>query len=105
MCHSQNFKTSYNSDTKTYDFSPVFKNVKKYISEADISIGNLETTFAGKDRGYSGYPTFNSPEELGAAIKDIGIDVVSTANNHSMDKGTKGLINTLDTLEKIEIFW
>lgn len=38
MCHSQNFKTSYNSETKTYDFSPAFVNVAKYISEGDISI-------------------------------------------------------------------
>ena len=103
MCHDTNYKAAYDSNTKTYDFSPVFKNVAKYISEADISIGNLETTFAGKDRGYSGYPTFNSPEELGTAIKDIGVDILSTANNHSMDKGTKGIINTLDTLDKIGI--
>ena len=38
MCHSQNFKTSYNSETKTYNFSPAFVNVAKYISEGDISI-------------------------------------------------------------------
>lgn len=38
MCHSQNYKTSYNSSTKTYDFSPAFVNVAKYISEGDISI-------------------------------------------------------------------
>ena len=38
MCHSQNFKTSYNAETKTYDFSPAFVNVAKYISEGDISI-------------------------------------------------------------------
>ena len=52
-----------------------------------MTIGNLETTFAGKARGYSGYPTFNSPAELGQAIKDIGVDVLGTANNHCMDKG------------------
>ena len=38
MCHSQNYKTSYDSSTKTYDFSPAFVNVAKYISEGDISI-------------------------------------------------------------------
>lgn len=38
MCHSQNFKTSYNASEKTYDFSPAFVNVAKYISEGDISI-------------------------------------------------------------------
>ena len=103
MCHNTNIKAAYNSSTKNYDFSKVFQNVEKYITKADIAIGNLETTFAGEERGYSGYPTFNSPKELGIAIKDIGIDVLSTANNHSMDKGSKGVISTLDTLDEIGI--
>ncbi len=103
MCHSQNFKSAYNSETKEYDFSPVFVNVAKYITQADISIGNLETTFAGEARGYSGYPTFNTPSALGTAIKNIGIDVLSTANNHSIDKGEKGIISTLDALDEIGI--
>ena len=65
--------------------------------------GNLETTFAGEARGYSGYPTFNSPAALGTAVKNIGIDILSTANNHCMDKGESGLISTLDTLDEIGI--
>jgi len=101
MCHSPNYKDAYNSNTKTYDFSHMFINVAKYITKADIAIGNLETTFAGEARGYSGYPTFNSPSELGVAVKNIGIDIVSTANNHCMDKGASGVINTLDTLDEI----
>lgn len=103
MCHNTNFKTVYDSKTNTYDFSPAFKDVEKYISKADISFGNLETTFAGEARGYSGYPTFNSPPELGTAIKNIGIDVLSTANNHTMDKGASGVVSTLDTLDEIGI--
>lgn len=61
----------------------------------------METTFAGEARGYDGYPRFNSPTELGVAIKNIGIDVVSTANNHSMDTNESGVIATLDELDKI----
>ena len=101
MCHGPNYKAAYNSSTGTYDFSPFFTQISKYTSSADITIGNLETTFAGKDRGYSGYPTFNSPSELGTAIKDIGVDIVSTANNHCMDKGYSGLSKTLDTLDEL----
>lgn len=103
MCHNTNFKGAYNSTTKTYDFSSVFKNVGKYISKADISFGNLETTFAGESKGYSGYPTFNSPIELGKELKNLGIDVLSTANNHSMDKGASGVVNTLDALDELQI--
>ena len=101
MCHSQNFKDAYNSSTKTYDFSHVFTDIAEYINSADISIGNLETTFAGESRGYSGYPTFNTPSALGTALKDIGLDILSTANNHSLDKGYTGLVSTLDELDKI----
>ena len=66
-----------------------------------MQYGNLETTFAGAARGYSGYPQFNSPSELGVAIKNIGVDIVSTANNHCMDKGATGLVSTLDALDEI----
>ena len=103
MRHSTNFKNAYDSSTKTYDFSPTFKNIKSYIKDADIAIGNLETTFAGSARGYSGYPTFNTPDALGKNLKDLGIDVLSTANNHSMDKGYTGLVSTLDYLDKYKI--
>ena len=103
MCHNTNYQTAYNSSTKTYDFAPAFVNIAKYVEKGDIAIGNLETTLAGKDVGYSGYPTFNSPEELGVAIKNIGVDIVSTANNHCMDKGSKGVVNTLDNLDQIGI--
>ena len=101
MCHSPNFTAAYDATTKTYDFSPFFTNVAKYIAEADIAIGNLETTFSGAARGYSGYPQFNSPSELGIAIRDIGVDILSTANNHCMDKGATGVVSTLDALDEI----
>ena len=103
MCHSPNYTAAYVAVTGTYDFTPFFTNIEKYISSADIAIGNLETTFAGKSRGYSGYPTFNSPSELGVAMKEIGIDVLGTANNHSMDKGYSGVVSTLDALDEIGI--
>ena len=103
MSHSTNFKNAYSSSSKDYDFSNVFKNINSYIKNADIAVGNLETTFAGKKRGYSGYPTFNTPEALAYNLKDLGLDVLSTANNHCMDKGYTGLTSTLDVLDKAEI--
>ena len=103
MCHTTNFNAAYDSKSKTYDFTPVFANVAKYITKADIAIGNLETTFAGEDRGYTGYPTFNSPASLGETIKNIGIDVLSTANNHSLDKNYTGVVSTLDELDRMGI--
>ena len=101
MCHSTNFKGAYNATTKTYDFNPAFEDIKKYTENADITVGNLETTFAPDSVAYSGYPTFNSPKELGVALKNIGVDVLSTANNHSLDKGYTGLTSTIDRLDEI----
>ena len=101
MCHSSNFEDAYDSENKTYDFSYVFDDIKDYIQSADIAIGNLETTFSGSDVGYSGYPTFNTPEQLAQNLVDLGIDVVSTANNHSLDKKYNGVVSTLDELDKV----
>lgn len=103
MCHLTNIKNAYNSSTKDYDFANVFQNIKKYTQNADITIGNLETTFAGSSRGYTGYPTFNAPEILGKNLKDIGVDVLTTANNHCMDKGNSGLVSTLNFLDNYGI--
>ena len=103
LCHSQNFKDAYNSETGTYDFSPMFKNIKKYFENATVAVGNLETTLAGEDRGYSGYPTFNSPDELAGDLKEMGIDILTTANNHCLDKGYTGLERTLNVLDECGI--
>lgn len=99
MCHDSQYKDAYVKDTDSYDFTYVFSDVQKYIQVADIAVGNLETTFAGKDRGYSNYPNFNTPEQLGYNLKTLGIDVLSTANNHSLDKGYNGLVSTLNFLD------
>lgn len=103
MCHNTQYMDAYNSSTDSYDFSYVFDDIQNYIKSADISIGSLETTFAGKDRGYSNYPTFNSPEELAYDLAEIGLDVLSTAGNHALDKGFSGLCNTLDVLDDANI--
>ena len=103
MCHNTQYKDAYNPQTDIYDFSYVFSDIKHYINNADIAIGNLETTFAGKKRGYSNYPTFNTPEQLANNLKDMGIDVVSTANNHCMDKGFSGIVSTLKFLDEAGI--
>lgn len=99
MCHNTQYEDAYVSATGAYDFDYVFESVKKHTRVADLTIANLETTFAGKERIYSGYPTFNSPETLGNALQNIGVDVFTTANNHSLDKGYNGLESTLNKLD------
>lgn len=99
MCHNTQYWDAYQKETDTYDFSYVFENVKDYIAAGDISIANIETSFAGKDRGYSNYPVFNSPDELARDVKNTGLDIITTAGNHCLDMGFSGLSRTIDVLK------
>jgi len=81
-----------------YDFRYAFAAAKPYIESADYAVGNLETTMSGGPN-YSGYPAFNAPDELAEGLRDLGTDLLLTANNHCMDKGFAGLKRTLDVLD------
>lgn len=101
MCHNTQFKDAYSNGQ--YNFSYVFSDIKNYIEKADISIGNLETTFAGRDKIYSGYPQFNTPEALAYSLKELGIDILTTANNHSLDTGYSGIESTIKFLDEAQL--
>ena len=106
MCHDRQLISAFDYECQCYDFSSTFRKVTPYLSRADISIGNLETTLPGDDtkKPYSGYPQFGSPDSLAQAIKDSGIDVLSLANNHSVDKGLTGILRTLDVTQSLGFF-
>ena len=100
MVHSTQFKGAYNPSTNEYDFSAFFKEISPYFKDADLAVGNLEVTFGGEESGeYRGYPTFNTPDSLADYIKDAGINLLLTANNHSYDTGLFGLKRTARTLK------
>jgi poly-gamma-glutamate synthesis protein (capsule biosynthesis protein) len=84
---------------KGYNYKPVFKYLKPYISNADWAVINLEHTLAGEP--YTGYPQFSSPDESMLAIKDAGFNLVVTANNHSLDRGKQGLERTISVLDSM----
>jgi poly-gamma-glutamate synthesis protein (capsule biosynthesis protein) len=81
-----------------YDFSDMFKFIEEYYNRYDFMVANLEVPLAGKDKGYSGYPLFNSPDAIATDMKEAGMDMVLTANNHAIDKGHDGLIRTQEVL-------
>jgi poly-gamma-glutamate synthesis protein (capsule biosynthesis protein) len=93
----------------TYSFDNMFKEVKPYLSRADLTIGNLETTFFGREQNYiqrqkeTLWPLFNCPDELAGTLKNSGFDVLTTANNHCLDRGVTGLKRTLDILDQHQI--
>lgn len=98
MMHLPQVKSAMISSER-YDIHQNFELIAPYIKEADLSIANLETTFGGKP--YRGYPQFSSPDTLAYALKDAGFDILTTANNHCVDRGKSGLIRTLDILDKV----
>jgi len=99
MFHTSQIRAAYRSDTQTYDFTDVFKYVKEHVESADLAIANFETVVYGGEKGVSGYPMFNSPVETIAALKNTGFDILNTNNNHALDQGKQGLINTIDNIE------
>ncbi len=87
-------------ESNVYNYDHLFAAIKPIVSDADYSIINLESALAGPDTGYTGYPTFNSPDSLAKNIKDAGFDLVTTANNHILDRGYKGAMRTMDVLRE-----
>ena len=100
MSHMPQTRDAYDSQAGAYDYKPMIRFAKPWIEQADYAVVNLETTFAGGP-DYSGFPAFNTPDALGDALKDAGFDLVSTANNHCLDRGYDGMVRTLDVLDKL----
>ena len=78
----------------SYDFSEMIENIKPLINDYDLKYYNQETIIGGKSLGVSHYPRFNSPEEIGDNMVDLGFNLVSLANNHSLDKDEIGILNS-----------
>lgn len=75
----------------SYDYSFLFENITDLIDASDIRIINQETIMAGNQLGFSGFPRFNSPTEVGDAIAASGFNVVLHASNHTADQGLQGI--------------
>ncbi len=79
----------------SYDFSHIFAKLQPIFKEADVAVIGQETVFGGEHLGYSGYPLFNSPSDMGRTLVNEGFDVVLHASNHVVDKWAEGIENTL----------
>ena len=80
----------------SYDFKPMLEAIKPISSKYDIAYYNQETILGGASLGYSSYPLFNSPQEVGDAFIDAGFNMVSLATNHTMDKREQGVLNSVE---------
>ncbi len=105
LIHSPIFKQSHISGDK-YDFLPKYDDVKDMIRNADIAFINQETPMCGSEYGYHNYPQFNTPQQMGRDLVTLGFDVISFANNHMNDQGTKAyekMIDFADTLDAMTV--
>ena len=89
LLHSSVYNDAYQNGT--YDFTKQLEFIKPIVKKYDLAFYNQESILGGKDIGLSDYPTFNSPHEFGDAMLDAGFNIVSLANNHTLDRGEKGV--------------
>jgi len=100
MQHDGQIEAAYNKAFGGgYEYDDGFKFIKPIINEYDFKIANLEVTLAGKP--FKGYPQFSAPDDLAVTLKNTGFNVILTSNNHSCDRGSKGVIRTLDKLDEL----
>ena len=95
LIHSSVFQAARMNDG-SYDFKPMLELIKPISSKYDLVYYNQETILGGPELGYSNYPRFNSPYEVGDAFLDAGFNMVSLATNHTMDKGEAGVLNSVN---------
>ena len=92
-------------DAKMHDNSFYYDNnfdlIKDEVTSADIAVVNFETTLGGAP--YRGYPAFCSPDEFAISLKKCGFDLFLTANNHCLDRGSKGVFRTVIVLDSLNI--
>ena len=98
MQHGPQIKAAKDS-IGNYNYDHYFEYTSSLINSVDFAIANLEVTLAGKP--YSGYPRFCAPDEYAIAIQNAGFDILTTSNNHSNDRGSDGLIRTINVLDSL----
>ncbi len=98
MGHATQHTWAYNAENKKYSYNRCYDYIKKYVEYADLAFVNLEVTLAGEP--YTGYPTFSSPDTFLSALQYAGFDVIALANNHILDKGKKGLEQTITKIKQ-----
>lgn len=88
--------TTGKQEDGSYNYNFLFEGIEDFLTEAEVKMINQETILGGNQLGFSGYPHFNSPTEVGDAIVDAGFNVVLHSSNHTADKGLKGILNCVD---------
>ena len=83
-------------DDGSYYWDEEMDGVADPASGYDIAFYNQETILGGDHLGMTVYPHFNCPQSYGDYMVSKGFNLVSTANNHTLDKGEEGILNSIE---------
>ena len=99
---SQQLERYLTPDGKSHDFEAVFCHLKPFLDHSDYVCANLETPIS-RDQSLltNARWEFCTDASFAEAMKHCGVDYVSTANNHCLDRGLDGLRSTLACLDEI----
>ena len=101
LCYESQIQSS-KIGKKEYDFSSIFKEVSPYLKDSDYVCGSLETPVA--DSAYTSSDiNFNTPYEFLGDLAKSGFDMLTTGNNHCLDRGVIGLKNTIHALDYFKL--
>ncbi|MFG6147039.1 CapA family protein [Halobacillus sp. B23F22_1] len=103
LIHDRVYNDAKSSDS--FNFMPMLEKVKPYLEDTTITMANQETMIGGESIGLSSYPSFNTPQEFGDALKELGVDVVTLANNHTLDRGEKSVLKAIEHWESLEMMY
>lgn len=101
ICEPELCESLYDEQNDNYQFLRFVDRVRQYVEIADYTVGALKTNFVDYFQDVKG--KLKAPKDLGLAMKDLGIDLVSTAHNHSNDYGKEGIEQTIDYLDSLGI--
>jgi poly-gamma-glutamate synthesis protein (capsule biosynthesis protein) len=84
---------------RRYEFRPMLRKIRPVIARADLALCHVETPFSNGPP--HGYPSFRTPVALASAIRSAGWDACSTASNHTLDAGLRGVNTTVRVLNHV----
>jgi poly-gamma-glutamate synthesis protein (capsule biosynthesis protein) len=94
LYHSGVYKDGLKNDG-TYNYDSQLEYISPIIKNYDLAYYNQESILGGTSLGLSTYPRFNSPQEVGDAFINAGFNLVSLANNHTLDRGEEAILNSV----------
>ncbi len=104
LLHSSVYNDAYTGSE--YDFSRQLEYIRPIVKKYDLAFYNQESILGGTDIGLSDYPCFNSPQEFGDEMLSMGFNLVSLANNHTLDRGVNGVQHACDYWNKHkDVLW